>query len=435
MERKMTGILIEIHSQLDQYLRSLAASSFFHPVDQPDNLETPYSRYVTLNFIARPEDREPIDAILAERQSQIMDLTQEIERVDDLCQTLQVIRAKLRERQSRVEESRQFHRGFTSAVRRLPPEILADIFCHCMPERPCTPCGTAIPLVLTQVCQRWRSIATATPQLWSSLTIPLRRAVRDEYRLQYDAWMARAKSVPLVLAVENVHHIDSPKFTPCLLDWLRCLPSRCRDFSWYGYSVEGLLTSSCVMQLLERLEAHYFKNRDSPSIGIDIYSNASKLKSVSLHVPYPSNFHNLVTLPWAQLTSIDIYGPWCTDILRLFEVCIRMEHAEFTLPYEDDLQAVIPGSVINHSLKFLVINVWASRLCGLLFDALVLPSLEELEVGFADGHEIWPHPQLTSLLTRSGCPLKRLEVCGKNSVSDYLSEYRALLPSCTFKIL
>ncbi|KAH7887188.1 hypothetical protein F5I97DRAFT_1873831 [Phlebopus sp. FC_14] len=423
----MTTILTEMSSRLDQYL---LCSTLL----QPGSLKTPYSRYTTVHFVA-PEDHEPIDAIVDERQSQITDLTHEIKRVQMLCQKLRAVETKLKERRTRVRESQRFHRGLTSPIRRLSPEILAEIFCHCLPENPPVPRARAIPLVLTRVCQRWRSIATATPQLWSSLTIPLRHAVRDEYRLQYDTWMARAKSVPLVLVVENVHHIDSPKFTPCLLDWLRCLPSRCRDFSWYGYSVEGLLTGSCVMHLLERLEAHYFKSRDGPSIDID--SNASRLRSVSLFLPNNADSIDRVTLPWSQLTELDMYGVelrW-KDIFRLFEICTRLQGAKFSLPYEDDLQAVIPGSVINHSLKLLAIDAQVSRLGGLLFDALVLPSLEELEIAFHHpDDDKWPHTQFTSFLTRSGRPLKKLEVCSKDSVSDYLSEYRALLPSCTFKI-
>ncbi|KAH7887193.1 hypothetical protein F5I97DRAFT_2060025 [Phlebopus sp. FC_14] len=424
----MTTILTEMSSRLDQYL---LCSTLL----QPGSLKTPYSRYTTVHFVA-PEDHEPIDAIVDERQSQITDLTHEIKRVQMLCQKLRAVETKLKEGRTRVQESQRFHRALMSPIRRLSPEILAEIFCHCLPENPPIPHAKTIPLVLTRVCQRWRSIAMATPQLWSSLTIPIRQVVNDEYRLQYDTWMARAKSVPLVLVVENIYHIDPLMITPCLLDWLRRLFNRCCDFFWRGYFMAGLLTGSCVMELLERLKIYYFERSGSPSIDID--SNASRLRSVSLSLPNNADSIDRITLPWSQLTGLDMYGVelrWA-DIFRLFEICTCLQGANFSLPYEDDLQAVIPGSVINHSLKLLAIDAWVSRLGGLLFDALVLPSLEELEIAFHHpDDDRWPHTQFTSFLTRSGRPLKKLEVCGKNSVSDYLSEYRALLPSCTFKIL
>ncbi|KAH7887202.1 hypothetical protein F5I97DRAFT_1954273 [Phlebopus sp. FC_14] len=411
-------------------------STFMQSID----LETPYSRYATVNFVARPEDREPIDAIVAERQLQITDLTQQIERVDDLCRKLHAVQARLKERRSRVEESQRFHRGLTCAVRRLSPETLAEIFCHCFPEDPPVPSAKDIPLVLTRVCQRWRSIAMGTPQLWSSLRIPLHKVAEANYRFQYDTWLARAKNLPLVLLVDNDRDIRTLDVAPGSLDWLRGLVARCLELRWRGRLLECLLTGRAAVRLLEGLDIDLqYSHITSANPFIAIASNARKLRSVRLWLPVHVASIDRITLPWAQLTMLDMHGVglrW-PNILRLFETCTSLQDARFSLPYEDgDVQAVVPGSVINRSLKFLVIEVWASRLGGLLFGALVLSSLEELEVRFnyyCDN--VWPHAQFASFLTRSGCPLKRLEVCGKNSVSDYLSEYRALLPSCTLEIL
>ncbi|KAH7887186.1 hypothetical protein F5I97DRAFT_1116353 [Phlebopus sp. FC_14] len=393
----MTAILIEMLSQ------------------QPINLETPYSSYATVNIIARPEDREPIDAIVVERQSQMTDLTQEIE--------------------SHVQESQQFHRGLTSAVRRLSPEILSAIFGHCLPKDPPVPSVKDPPLVLTRVCQRWRSVAMATPQLWSSLTISVPRASNASYRFQCDTWLERAKSVPLVLSVWNVStcHVDGS-----LLDWLHGLVARCLSFLWKGHPLEGLLTGSSIMELLERLDFDFDVdpfNRwlDFPSI--DIASSASKLSYVRMALPQQVNSISRITLPWAQLTTLDMYGLCFADILRLFQICARLQSAQFELPYEDDLQSVIPGSTINHCLRRLSLTELDSRAGGLLFDALVLPSLEGLEVWDYRANSQWPHTQFISFLTRSRCPLKRLDLCGNSSARNYFPEYRALLPSCTLNRL
>ncbi|KAH7884248.1 hypothetical protein F5I97DRAFT_1887978, partial [Phlebopus sp. FC_14] len=381
-----------------------------------------------------PEDHESIDAIVAERQSQITDLTQEIKRVQTLCQKLRAVEANLKKRRSRVEASQRFHRALTSAVRRLSPEILAEIFCHCLPEYPSVPRAKDTPLVLTRVCQRWRSIAMATPQLWSSLTINLHQAAKADYRLQCDTWLARAKSVPLVLAVEN--DFDTSVVDTVVLDWLRGLVARCLELCWWGYLLEGLLTGSAVIGP-ERLDLGYFHTfLHRPTIDI----TCNNLRFVRLLLAAHINPIDRITLPWAQLIGLDMDGVKLrsTDIFRLFEICTRLQSARFSVTHEDDLQpeALIPGSVINRSLQRLSIAVWGSSGDGTLFDTLVLPSLEELELWNSRPDAMkWPHTQFTSFLTRSGRVLRALNVRGRKPASDHWSEYQALLPSCTFAIL
>ncbi|PFH46949.1 hypothetical protein AMATHDRAFT_125205, partial [Amanita thiersii Skay4041] len=60
--------------------------------------------------------------------------------------------------------------GGSSPIQRLSPEILAEIFAHCLNKlhsnniRHC-------PLLLCRVCSSWRALALHTPRLWSSLFI------------------------------------------------------------------------------------------------------------------------------------------------------------------------------------------------------------------------------------------------------------------------
>ncbi|KAF8161779.1 hypothetical protein K438DRAFT_1985556 [Mycena galopus ATCC 62051] len=60
----------------------------------------------------------------------------------------------------------------------LPAEITAEIFKHCLPPFTNLGWGGVIgkyrdiaPILLTQVCRTWRSIAATTPTLWSTLAI------------------------------------------------------------------------------------------------------------------------------------------------------------------------------------------------------------------------------------------------------------------------
>ncbi|KAF8170061.1 hypothetical protein K438DRAFT_1773979 [Mycena galopus ATCC 62051] len=66
------------------------------------------------------------------------------------------------------------HRSVVSTIRRIPPEILVEIFCWTLPTShhvPVNPSMESLPWVLTHVSQKWREIASTTPGLWSFITI------------------------------------------------------------------------------------------------------------------------------------------------------------------------------------------------------------------------------------------------------------------------
>ncbi|KAJ6630351.1 hypothetical protein B0H10DRAFT_1649973, partial [Mycena sp. CBHHK59/15] len=50
----------------------------------------------------------------------------------------------------------------------LPLEITSEIFSHCLPPNilMVEPSTSAAPLLLTEICRTWRTIALSTPGLW-----------------------------------------------------------------------------------------------------------------------------------------------------------------------------------------------------------------------------------------------------------------------------
>ncbi|KAF9222647.1 hypothetical protein BS17DRAFT_708031, partial [Gyrodon lividus] len=59
------------------------------------------------------------------------------------------------------------HRARLSPLRILPDELLQEIFKRCLPEnRYVVPNICSAPLVLAQVCRRWRVVAQGTSELW-----------------------------------------------------------------------------------------------------------------------------------------------------------------------------------------------------------------------------------------------------------------------------
>ncbi|KAJ7739686.1 hypothetical protein DFH07DRAFT_892367, partial [Mycena maculata] len=69
-----------------------------------------------------------------------------------------------------LRQCSQQHKVFIAPIRRIPPELLAEVFMHSVDlearaahthPNPITP-----PLILGEICREWRAIALSTPRLW-----------------------------------------------------------------------------------------------------------------------------------------------------------------------------------------------------------------------------------------------------------------------------
>ncbi|KAF9239821.1 hypothetical protein BU15DRAFT_61745 [Melanogaster broomeanus] len=376
--------LDEVHVRLDEYL-GLASTSFL-----PNDLETPFSTHISfVNFVPGPQDIPFIDAVVSERNSQLSGLSCQIAQVESAMSKLVALRARLEESRSCVRDSMMAHHTLTSSVRRIPPEVLGEIFYHCLPGTPfLTPRNAECPMVLTQVCHLWRAVAMSSPRLWSSVTIHLQKALCTEILPGYDTWLARAKGVPLSIRVLN--------------------------------NVDIVVTTTHIT--LPR-----FVVPRSLSTGVAGYGKGPRPSTSSL---------DAVTLPWDQLTELNIHCPLVSGsvFLRILQLCNNMRSIVASCLCADEeglseLSATAPGSITHHSLRRIEIKVIRAGV-DQLFDALVLPALEELDICFCSRErDPWPHAQFMSLLTRSRCPLKQLTIRSNKNAVPHFAEYKKALPS------
>ncbi|KAH6904130.1 hypothetical protein BKA70DRAFT_1154233 [Coprinopsis sp. MPI-PUGE-AT-0042] len=116
-------------------------------------------------------------------------------------------------------------------VENLAPETLSEIFLYCLPQTPLriSPSTSRPPLQLTFVCPRWRSVALATPGLWTRVNIVLNLMPRSklntpdafaqlEQKVQCQKegvvrWLTQAANLPTHVSFHMTHGPDwSPKF-------------------------------------------------------------------------------------------------------------------------------------------------------------------------------------------------------------------------------
>jgi len=109
------------------------------------------------------EVRESLKAPLIE----IQEIEVEIQRLCELVETMKIKRKTI---QKRIDD----HNIILSPVRRLPLDVLHEIFFHCLPtHRNPIMTSSESPLLLTQICSSWRAIAFSSPRIWSKIHIPL----------------------------------------------------------------------------------------------------------------------------------------------------------------------------------------------------------------------------------------------------------------------
>ncbi|KAJ7359325.1 hypothetical protein DFH08DRAFT_408404 [Mycena albidolilacea] len=152
-------------------------------------MESRFSRRLSTNYI--PSDEE-IDFIRIELVSHI----QELARIDERIRELSAQR-------DRIQAYIDSHKALISHPRRLPVDILREIFIACLPaNRNAVMSAREAPLLLGRICSAWRTIALSTPRLWASLHAPLDYILEKESRkLAVIEWLQRSGAAPMSLSV------------------------------------------------------------------------------------------------------------------------------------------------------------------------------------------------------------------------------------------
>ncbi|KAJ7500313.1 hypothetical protein B0H11DRAFT_1997069 [Mycena galericulata] len=159
-------------------------------------LQSPFSHLLSSNTAPSDVECEAIRQFLSGLQRNFAALTEEISR-------MQSVLSDLADQCERLRESIDTHRALVSLARRLPEDVIREIFLACLPSwRNAVMSSGEAPLLLGQVCSSWRKIAFSTPQLWTALHVVVPNASR--LRLMsgaVEAWLTRSGTFPLSLTL------------------------------------------------------------------------------------------------------------------------------------------------------------------------------------------------------------------------------------------
>ncbi|EJD06209.1 uncharacterized protein FOMMEDRAFT_153610 [Fomitiporia mediterranea MF3/22] len=180
--------------------------------------------------------------------------------------------------------------GSTHPINYIPSEVLSLIFIHCVSFPP----DFTEPLILSEVCRKWRAVALQTPALWNTITLPIPGFDGGLPHIQIvEIFLKRSAALPLKVDLGLITGI-----TPCS-------DSR-RDLELRDEVVQTLAPHTNRIRVLENVMPNHLLHQ----FGISRLSCLEELlvceDEKSGHVDYP------------------VDGNQFSDTLRLLDLCGTM---------------------------------------------------------------------------------------------------------------
>ncbi|KAF7972899.1 hypothetical protein HWV62_12072 [Athelia sp. TMB] len=348
----------------------------------------------------------------------IKDIASEIAGIEQDILRMHAALSLLAAKRTALHDYAEAHKGLISPLRRLPAEILSDIFIRALPPFPCKLKSSEIPILLELVCRRWRDVVRSTPALWSRIELDYAHKNTVHQSAIASTCLARSIQHPLTISLTSSGIYVPPDWVHPTLALIVAQCERWRtvqlDFLPL-YAIEELAEAKGRLPLLERL---YVSTYDATTTIkgkralLDAFSLAPKLRYLELE---SQEFKDIVTdnilhLPWNGLTHLIVDLRHAADILSILLQCHDLVHFEAHVsntPMSDDLPEVHLPYLRSLSLK---LPEFPTILPKLILPALTQVSLTPLYV-LDFTAELWhTNSGFDKLLKKSGCTVRQLEV-------------------------
>ncbi|KAF7336857.1 F-box domain-containing protein [Mycena venus] len=386
---------------------AFSTSALINPFEFDTNVTPGTRHHALLNTNEIPEGSEIpfILSVVSETDSRLASLDDAISKLRAQLEPLEKARASLL-------SYRTQNNAILSPLRKMPPELLGEIFSWTLPsfsdelDRRQSNLAES-PWVLTHVSSSWRAVAHSTPSLWSRVLVnydasassspyPLSlveaQIQRSQKLMIHFRGCEEADSQPQIMMFRLLSQYSSrweelgvrltPQLAPLLADLRDRVPSLKR--LWIDWTSPESQTAA------------------QP---VDCFQTAGSLVDVGMY----NEFHYIpVSLPLHQLTRYEIDAPWdkhvsfLTLATNLVEVRIDVDFVG------DSSNAWAYGTVELLHLRRLYVS--DPRVLG----CLQLPVLEELALRIVEEDIVVQ--TLESFVSRSACPLRSF--CLEISPSD-----------------
>ncbi|KAF7335400.1 hypothetical protein MVEN_02192700 [Mycena venus] len=352
--------------------------------------DTPYKNYLYTNFVPSEDECRRIRDFVILPIQELRETTNEIARLQDLLKELAQKREELR-------EFVQSHLALVSGARRLPHDILGEIFMAALPQNDTAPMDPMkSPLLLLRICNEWRRLALSMPRLWASPCVSDYSSSRSRRNnTGVKMWLTRSGSLPL--SISYTSYTATPSST-CLQTLIDC-SSRWKHIRFNFHSFRGSqFLEDLSPEDVPLLKTIIIGGGDITERGVDpaffSFIRSPSIRAMSLR-RHSSSLKNL--LASEHLAHLSLRAILFTDALDIFRRCPALQtcNLEICGSSED----VLPTSAPIHleGMHRLSVVDFASAVNTSLFDHLHLPNLQCLE--YCAHNKKDPFPVLTSLST------------------------------------
>ncbi|KAF7348267.1 F-box domain-containing protein [Mycena sanguinolenta] len=259
----------------------------------------------------------PSDAEVLEIRSLLVDPTHDLARIDAQIEAMEVSLGQLKEQRASLKEPIDAHKALISPMRRIPQDVLLEIFFSCLPtEHNALIDPAQAPLILGRVSRHWREVAYSTPMVWSSIHIPaLNYHITPpnlllRFERLVEAWLERSAPCPLSISIFDQHFYgDHFEEHPVIIQLLP-VSQRLRYLALMGdvkFFRPLLRLGSADLPLLKRLRIKSTKG----SLECPNMFHISTLEDVALRTCTPVD---PPSLPFQCLTSAQ--RSMCSDCVR-----------------------------------------------------------------------------------------------------------------------
>ncbi|KAJ7196858.1 hypothetical protein GGX14DRAFT_672133 [Mycena pura] len=340
------------------------------------------------------------DAEILRLQDAIDQLSSQLEALQSILQLR--LSSQLEALQSFVER----HRGVASAVRRLPNEILCQIFTHSLnTELPLFNSKNALSNII-RVCARWRAVALASPSLWRHFVFDSVLAYKGnpEYaKLLRQTSLQLQRSRQTLLSVHLIRRIEDE-----LLDTLLAVSSRWQSATLLlldASDCDHLFTSRAHFTILKKLTLQ-FESETYNGDATGFVQSLPALVDFTLHMSFceyiPRGFESL----WPRLLACTLEQCCAAHFLPILPLFSPETRISIVSCYEDRDGDLAPVQLAASALS---LNACFEEFIIRFLKVVAAPRLKKFVVSECDQYRTCSFlPSITTFLSNSSCTLTHL---------------------------
>ncbi|KAJ7815502.1 hypothetical protein B0H14DRAFT_1407873 [Mycena olivaceomarginata] len=381
----------------------------------------------------------PKDDEVLEIKSFLVEPTLRLRRLNDIIADLQKAIDKLAEERDGLGAYVEAHKALISPVRRLPLDIIQEIFEACLPtHRNCVMSASEAPILLGRICSSWRAISLATPRLWARLHVVEPRSYSnpsfDQQVAQHlettKMWLGRSGQCPLSISLQSAPEDGggSPADTHAAsIQFLQALIPFAPRWEHIDFTTPPSLLLEVMsyldvdLPLLETVAFHHKSHRVLGEVSCGPFNMLRGARISSFSIPGSMFIPERFPLLWNQLTTLTIGGPsWpvvsgltSEAMLRAIARCPRLMICKLMIFDPDTETAMLQHPTVELPfLHTLAVHCVAhvNPAVSVLFNHLFVPKLRDFTFLGSSQHMLQDSLTFSDFFT-SAIRLESFDIC------------------------